>query len=435
MQTSPLHIKGTQTLSGEVKVQHSKNAALPIIVASLLSHEPVTLHGIPRLSDVYNILEIVRHLGARYAWVGPNSLTLHTPEIVNTDAPYQLVSQMRASFIVLGAILARAGKATVSIPGGCAWAPRPVDQHIKALRAIGVGIHEVEGKYSARQLHSPRGSYVFDVVTVGGTHNALLASVLGHETVVLENASIDTDVIDLIEFLNSLGAQIEGCGTSTLTVHGVEKLSGGEYTVIPDRIEAGTYMIMAAATRSRISLTNVLPEHLRAVTAKLAEMGVEITEGSKSITVDATQHPLKPVNITTQSYPGFPTDLQPQMAALLATVEGTSIIEDPVYPERSTHVAELQRMGASIHLTRNTQVIQGGKPLHGAPVKAADLRAGAALIIAGLCADGYTVIDGMGYVARGYEDIAKSLTSLQVGTEYLMLGQAVSGTNNNPVKA
>ncbi|MPY65440.1 UDP-N-acetylglucosamine 1-carboxyvinyltransferase [Deinococcus sp. SDU3-2] len=413
MDLTPLHLVGGRDLSGEIAIQHSKNAALPIIVASLLSREPITLHGIPRLSDVDTILELMAHLGTRAAWTGPNSLTLHTPEILSTHAPYALVSKMRASFIVLGAILARAGEATVSMPGGCAWGPRPVDQHVKALRALGAHLTEEGGDFAATRAGSLSGTFVFEMLTVGGTHNALLASVLGDGVVTLENASIDTDVVDLVHFLNALGAQIEGAGTNTLTVRGVPALRGGEYTVIPDRIEAGTFMIAAAATRSRLTLTNVRPDHLRAVSAKLSEMGVDILESGDSLIVDARGRELRPVNLTTQSYPGFPTDVQPQMSALLATVPGTSVVQDPVYPDRLTHVAELHRMGANITVSGYTQVIQGG-PLHAAPVKAADLRAGAALFIAAMTCEGETVIDGVQYLNRGYERLAERLRGIGV---------------------
>ncbi|WP_027461386.1 UDP-N-acetylglucosamine 1-carboxyvinyltransferase [Deinococcus murrayi] len=413
MDLTPLHLVGGREISGEIAIQHSKNAALPIIVASLLSREPITLHGIPRLSDVDTILELMAHLGTEHAWTGPNSLSLHTPEILSTHAPYALVAKMRASFIVLGAILARAGEATVSMPGGCAWGPRPVDQHVKALRALGAHLTEEGGDFMATRSGSLSGTFVFEMLTVGGTHNALLASVLGDGVVTLENASIDTDVVDLVHFLNSLGAQIEGAGTNTLTIRGVPALRGGEYTVIPDRIEAGTFMIAAAATRSRLTLTNVRPDHLRAVTAKLSEMGVDILESGDRLIVDARNRELRPVNVTTQSYPGFPTDVQPQMSALLATVPGTSVVQDPVYPDRLTHVAELQRMGANITVSGYTQVIQGG-PLHAAPVKAADLRAGAALFIAAMTTEGETVIDGVQYLHRGYERLAERLRGIGV---------------------
>ncbi|RJF73502.1 UDP-N-acetylglucosamine 1-carboxyvinyltransferase [Deinococcus cavernae] len=411
MQLTPLHVQGGRELSGEIAIQHSKNAALPIIVASMLSPEPITLHGIPRLSDVYTILEVMHHVGTQHTWTGPNSLTLVTPRIVNTEAPYALVNKMRASFIVLGALLARAGEATVSMPGGCAWGPRPVDQHVKAFRALGAEVSEENGNFHARRQGSLHGKFIFELLTVGGTHNAILASVLGEGTVTLENASIDTDVVDLIEFLNTLGARIEGAGTNTLVIHGVPALHGGEYTVIPDRIEAGTFMMLAAATGSRLTLRNVRPDHLTAVSAKLREMGVTIEENGSSITADARDRDLKAVNVTTQSYPGFPTDLQPQMSALLATVPGTSVVQDPVYPDRLTHVAELHRMGANITVSGYTQVIQGTR-LHSAPVKAADLRAGAALFIAGLTTGGETVIDGVQYLNRGYERLAERLRGL-----------------------
>ncbi|WP_221088022.1 UDP-N-acetylglucosamine 1-carboxyvinyltransferase [Deinococcus aquaedulcis] len=408
MQLTPLHLQGGRELRGEIAVQGSKNAALPIIVASLLSAEKITLRGVPRLSDVHTILELLAHLGTQHVWVGPNDLELQTPRIVNTDAPYALVSKMRASFIVLGAILARAGEATVSMPGGCAWGPRPVDQHVKALRALGAEITEDGGNFTAVRQGSLSGHFIFELLTVGGTHNAILASVLGDGVVTLENASIDTDVVELVEFLNRMGADIQGAGTNTLTIRGVAALRGGEYTVIPDRIEAGTFMMLAAATRSCLTLTNVRPEHLRAVTGKLQEMGVSVMEGGQTVVVDARERTLKPVNITTQSYPGFPTDLQPQMSALLATVPGTSVVQDPVYPDRLTHVAELHRMGANITVSGYTQVIQGGQ-LHAAPVKAADLRAGAALFIAALTCEGQTVIDGVQYLNRGYERLVERL--------------------------
>ncbi len=408
---TPLHIIGGRSLSGEFAVQPSKNAALPIIVAALLSREPVTLHGIPRLSDIYTILDIVGHLGAQHAWVGPNSVTLHTPEILNTAAPYGLVSKMRASFIVMGSLIARAGEATVSMPGGCAFGYRPVDQHVKAFRALGVEMQEEGGNFAAQRPRPLSGTYLFEMLTVGATQNAILAAALGSGQVVLENASIDTDVVDMINFLNSLGADIRGAGTNTITVQGVGSLRGGEYHIIPDRIEAGTIMLAAAATRSHITLTGVRPEHLRAVSLKLGEMGVGILESGDFITVDATRAPLRPTNVTALEFPGFPTDVQPQMSALLATVPGTSVVVDKIYPDRLTHIVELNRMGAQITVSEHTQIIQGGH-VHGAPVKAADIRAGGALVVAALAAEGETIIDGMQYINRGYERFAERLRGL-----------------------
>ncbi len=412
MHLSPLHIQGGQPLSGDLAIMPSKNAALPILVASLLSSEPITLHGIPRLSDVYTILELLSHVGARHVWTGPNSLTIHTPEVLHTDAPYALVSKMRASFIMMGALLGRAGEATVSMPGGCAFGFRPVDQHVKAFRALGVEVLEEGGNFHAKRSPKFGGHFVFEMLTVGGTHNAILASVLGEGThVTLENASIDTDVVDLVGFLNTLGADIRGAGTNTLEIHGVKALRGGEYRVIPDRIEAGTFMLAAAATRSRLTLTDLRPDHVRAVSSKLTEMGAKIEEGGDFLVVDATSGGLRSVDVTTQSYPGFPTDLQPQMSALLATVDGIGVVQDPVYKDRLTHVAELQRMGADIKVSDYTQIIRGAV-LRGAPVRAADLRAGAALFIAALTAEGKTVIDGVEYLNRGYENLAARLRSI-----------------------
>ncbi|PYE53385.1 UDP-N-acetylglucosamine 1-carboxyvinyltransferase [Deinococcus yavapaiensis KR-236] len=410
-QLAPLVILGGSPLEGEIAVQPSKNAALPIIVASLLSSEPITLHGIPRLSDIHTILDIVASLGTRFEWIGPNSVVLHTPHLTSVETPYALVSKMRASFIVMGALLSRAGEAKVSLPGGCAFGYRPVDQHLKAFRAIGVTLTEDAGSFSATRPQPLTGGYVFEMLTVGGTQNAILAAVLGEGTVRLENASIDTDVADMVNFLNSLGARITGAGTHTIVVEGVEKLSGGEYTVIPDRIEAGTWMIAAAATRSKLALTNVHPAHLRALSGKLQEMGAQVLEGERTLLVDARAS-LVPTNVTTAAFPGFPTDIQPQMAALLATVEGTSAVTDPVYPDRLTHVAPLVRMGADISVMDHTQVIRGGTLLHGAHVRAADIRAGAALFVAALAAQGETVIDGMQYINRGYERIAERLKSI-----------------------
>lgn len=430
----PLIIRGGTPLRGELQVQGSKNAALPMIVASLLTDEPVVLRGVPRLSDVQVILDLAAHLGTRYEWQPGGALALQTPELVSTHAPYSLVSKMRASFILLGAILGRAGHAEVSMPGGCAFGHRPVDQHVQALRALGADVQEEGGHFVAQRATPLSGRFIFDLLTVGGTHNAMLAAVLGHGNVtVLENASIDTDVIELARLLRLMGAQIEGEGTHTITITGVPRLGAADTHVIPDRIEAGTWMMAAAATRGRVTLRGVRADHLRAVSAKLSEMNVLVQEhanergdGTVDLSVNAEGRRLKGSNVTTQSYPGFPTDLQPQISALLATLPGTQTVSDPIYPERTTHVAELRRMGADITVSGQAQVIgaQGGQRLMGAPVKAADLRAGAALMIAALAAQGETQIHGTIYLERGYDHLMARLAALDA--------DAVSGQDRTP---
>ncbi|WP_045233661.1 UDP-N-acetylglucosamine 1-carboxyvinyltransferase [Deinococcus pimensis] len=408
---TPLIIHGGQPLRGTLAVQPSKNAALPIIVASLLTSEPVTLHGIPRLRDIHTLLDILSHLGTRADWVGAHSLRLHTPELTTTVTPHALVGQLRASITLLGALLSRAHEAHVGVPGGCTFSERPVDQHVKALTAIGVNLRDDGDVFHATRPRVMHGSYLFELLTVGGTQNAVLAAVLGEGEVTLEHCSPDTDVVDMVNFLNSLGADIRGAGTPTITIRGVPRLHGGEYRVIPDRLEAGTFMIAAVATRGQLTLTNVNPAHLRAVSNKLTEMGVAVTElGEDSLHVDATQRDLGPVNVTATEYPGFPTDLQPIMSALLATVPGTSVMTDRIYA-RTTHVPELLRMGASIELADHVQVIRGTS-LRGTSVRGADIRSGAALVVAALAADGETVVDGVRHLSRGYEDLAARLASI-----------------------
>lgn len=415
MQTTPLHVTGGSPLSGEWNVQPSKNAALPILAACLLAREPVTLQGIPRLSDIYNVLELMRHLGTAHSWEGEHTLTLHTPEILSTSAPYELVSRMRASFITMGALLSRAGEAMVSMPGGCAFGHRPVDQHIKAFRAMGADISEDAGNFQATRSRPLRGGYVFDMLTVGATQNAMLAAALGDSDVTLENASIDTDVVELSRFLNALGADVQGAGTNTITVRGVRELRGGTFTVIPDRIEAGTMMMAAAATRGELTLRGVRPAHLRSVSAKLQEMGARILEAEDSLHIDA-RGDLSGVNVTALEFPGFPTDLQPQISALLATAQGTSVVSDRVYPDRLTHVAELNRLGARIVVSEHTQIIEGSR-LKGTSVNAADIRAGAALVVGALAAEGETVISGVEFLNRGYERLAERLRGVGANVE------------------
>ncbi len=414
MSSAPLLIRGGNPISGTLPVNPSKNAALPILAASILFTEPVTLHGIPRLSDVEVILAIVSSLGVKFAWQGEHTLTLHAPEITSVEAPYSLVSKMRASFNVLGPLLARVGEARVPQPGGCTFGVRPIDQHLKALKAMGVTVVDNNGDIIAVRDRPLSGRFVFDMLTVGGTQNAVCAAVLGTGIVRLENASIDTDVIDLCNFLNHLGAKILGIGTHTLEIEGVAALHGGEYRVIPDRLEAGTYLLAAAATRGELTLTHANTEHLRALTAKLTESGVKILElDQTTIHLDARDMILKPVSVTVSSFPGFPTDLQPMMAAYLATVSGHSRITDPVYTTRFGYSGELNRLGAKTEVLDHSILIEGSS-LTGAPVKAADIRAGAALVIAAAAAQGESRIEGVQYLNRGYERLIERFSSLGV---------------------
>ncbi|PYE49013.1 UDP-N-acetylglucosamine 1-carboxyvinyltransferase [Deinococcus yavapaiensis] len=416
-QHTSVTIYGGTPLQGEWSVQPSKNAALPIIVASLLTPEPVTLHGVPQLSDVYTLLRIMSGLGTRFAWTGPHSLTMHTPTLTSIETPHELVAKLRASITLLGALLSRSREAKVGLPGGCTFSLRPVDQHLKSLRAIGADVREEGGVFLASRPKTLTGSYLFEMPTVGGTQNAILAAVLGEGEVTLENASADTDVVDMVNFLNSLGADITGAGTPTIIVRGVSALRGGEYRVIPDRLDAGTWMIAATATRGHVTLSGVRAKHLRAVSAKLREIGADVIEHDETtLTVDARQRLLRPVSVTATEYPGFPTDLQPIMGALLATVPGTSVLTDRIYA-RTTHVAELIRMGANIEVPGQTMIVQGGK-LHGAHVTAADIRSGAALVVAGLAAEGETIIEGVAYLQRGYEDLLPKMRRLGARVDF-----------------
>ncbi len=422
--SAPLIIKGGTPLSGEVRVSPAKNAVLPILAASLLTPEPVELVEVPRLRDIEVMLELLAHLGTRYAWEG-RRLYLETPEILRTDAPYELVAKMRASFIVLGALLARAGEGSVSLPGGCAFGPRPVDQHVKALRKIGARVEEEGGRFRAERVRPFRGRVVFDVPTVGGTEQVLLAAALGEAEVTLVNAAQEPEIADLAAFLARMGVGIEGAGTSRIRVRGARRLSGvHDYRVIPDRIEAGTYLLAAAATRGRVRLVGVEAGHLDALLDKLVEAGHRVWVEGDRIEFQATPEP-RPFNLEAREYPGFPTDLQPIAGAYLATVPGTSLVSDRVYPERFTHAAELARMGAELALKERTLAITG-RPLFGAEVRALDIRAGGALVVAALAAGGETRIEGTEHLERGYEDLEAKLRGLgaELGRAELRLEEA-----------
>ncbi|TBH14825.1 UDP-N-acetylglucosamine 1-carboxyvinyltransferase [Thermus thermamylovorans] len=403
-----LRIEGGLPLSGELRVYPAKNAALPILAASLLTEEPITLLEVPRLRDVEVMLELLAHLGTHYAWEG-RTLHLHTPEIQSTHAPYELVGQMRASFIVWGALLARVGEGRISLPGGCAFGARPVDQHVKALKALGAEVVEEEGTFYARKTRPLAGRVVFDLPTVGGTEQAMLAVALGGEATLVQ-AAMEPEVEDLGRFLGMLGVEVRGLGSPILHVRGARRLGGGTYRIIPDRIEAGTYLLAAAATRGALTLTQVRPDHLDALLDKLRQAGHRVEVGPDWVRFTAAKHP-EPFHVEAREYPGFPTDLQPIVGAYLATVPGQSAITDRVYPDRFTHVGELARMGAELYLRDRTLVVNGRR-LHGAQVKALDIRAGGGLVVAALAAEGVSEIEGVYFLERGYEHLEERLRSL-----------------------
>lgn len=403
-------VRGGTALKGELTVSSAKNSALYLMLGALLTDEPVELLDVPDLSDVRVTCEILQHFGMKVERRGPH-LLLHAEELTSHTAPFTLVSKMRASFVAMGALLGRLGRARLSMPGGCAFGPRPVDRHISAFKAIGVDISEEGGDFYAETHGTLEGTVSFSAPTVGGTQNVLLATALGSGTVIIENAALEPEIADLADMLNSMGADIRGAGTRTITVHGVPRLSGTSFRPLPDRIEAGTYMLAAAATRGTVTLNRVRREHLTRVIAKLEETGVRVLDnGAESLIIDASGD-LKPADVTSAEYPEIPTDLQAPFSAYLATLPGASVVRDRVYPDRFTHVEDLRRAGADAEIFERTLIIRGG-PLAAARLHAADIRAGGAVVIAALAATGTSVITGLEFIDRGYEDMAGRLRQL-----------------------
>lgn len=404
-----LTIQGARPLEGVVPIHGAKNSALYLILASLLTDEPLVLHGVPRLSDIHVGLEILEHVGVEVRW-HEGDLHLHAADVQRCEAPYRLVRKMRASFVAMGALLGRCGSARISMPGGCAFGPRPVDRHIKAFRALGVEVSEEEGDFMAVRRGPLEGHVVFEAPTVGGTQNVLLASALGSRRVVIENAALEPEVDDLIDLLNAMGARIRGAGTRVLTIEGVERLHGAHFTPIPDRIEAGTFLLAVAATRGRARLAGARPDHLTGVLDKLRETGVWLETSRDAIELDAAG-PLRAADLEAREYPGFPTDLQAPYGAYLATLPGRGTIHDTVYPDRFTHVDDLRSLGARVRLDGRVLHVEGGT-LHGADVHAADIRAGGALVVAALAARGRSRITGLEFLDRGYEGLTERLRAL-----------------------
>lgn len=408
-----IRIHGGLPLEGEVVISGAKNAALPLIAATLLAEESVSLSNIPHLKDVTTLLNLLGQLGTRFTLNEKNKIHFETPQLETHTAPYELVKTMRASILVLGPLLGRFGKAKVSLPGGCAIGSRPVDLHLSAMRALGAEVVVENGYISASAKNGLKGTeIVFDLVTVTGTENVMMAACLAKGTTVLKNAAREPEITDLANFLNSLGANITGAGSDTITIHGVKALKGGDYRVLPDRIEAGTYLAAAACTRGNITLKNISPTLLELVLLKLQEAGADISTTADSISLNMKGNRPKAVSLKTAPYPAFPTDLQAQFMALNTVAEGTAIITETIFENRFMHALELQRMGANIKLEGNTAITTGVERLYGAPVMATDLRASASLVLAGLAAQGETIIDRVYHIDRGYESLEEKFRRL-----------------------
>ncbi len=411
-------ILGGGPLSGEICISGSKNAALPILAAVLLADSPVTLHNVPHLNDITTMNKLLASMGVQIEGTNGHGFVLDSNNITDFTAPYDLVKTMRASILVLGPMLARYGVANVSFPGGCAIGSRPVDIHLRGLEAMGAKI-EIDGGYIRATVDKTNGKgrlkgthFLMDTVTVGGTENLLMAAALADGKTVLENAAREPEIVDLANMLVAMGANIEGIGTSTLTIHGVESLHGCTYRVMPDRIETGTYLVAAAATRGSVKLTATSASYLEAVIVKLEEAGADITHGDDWIALDMHGKRPKAVSLKTAPYPAFPTDMQSQFMAMNAVAEGVSHITETIFENRLVQVNELNRMGAHITLEGNTAAVTGVERLSGAPVMASDLRASASLVIAGLVADGETLIDRIYHIDRGYEAIEAKFQSI-----------------------
>lgn len=413
-----LIVKGGNRLVGAVKTSGAKNAVLPIIAASILGTTPSHLDEVPMLEDVHTISEVLKCLGlAVECSPEKNVLDIDSTEITSYEAPYELVRTMRASFLVMGPLLARIGKARISMPGGCAIGARPIDIHLKGFEALGVKIEQGHGYIEASAPEGLKGTSIyFDFPSVGATENIMMAASLAEGNTILENAAEEPEIVDLANYLNKMGAKIRGAGTDTIRIEGVEKLHGADYTIIPDRIEAGTYMIAAAMTGGDIVVENVLPEHQKPLIAKLREAGAVVEEDIDKVRVIG-KNPLKAVSIKTLPYPGFPTDMQAQMMAMMVIAEGRSKVTETVFENRFMHVVELNRMGAQISTEGRSAVIDGPCKLTGCDVRATDLRAGAAMILAGLVAEGTTRIGDLHHIDRGYENIVAKLKNLGADIE------------------
>jgi UDP-N-acetylglucosamine 1-carboxyvinyltransferase len=405
-------IAGGEALNGEVQISGAKNAVLPILCATLLADNAVEIGNVPHLHDVTTTMELLGELGVQLIVDEKLTITADPRQVTSTVAPYELVKTMRASILVLGPLLARFGSAQVALPGGCAIGSRPVDQHIRGLQALGAEVL-VEGgfiKASAKRLKGAR--YVFDMVTVTGTENVMMAAALAEGTTVLENCAQEPEVVDLAHCLNAMGARVEGAGTNKITIHGVDRLHGGRYDVLPDRIETGTFLVAGAMTGGRVMAKKTRADIMDVVLQKLEEAGGHVNTGADFIEVDMRGNRPKAVSLTTAPYPAFPTDMQAQFAAMNTIAEGVGVITETIFENRFMHLNELTRLGADVRIEGNTAIIRGVTKMTGAPIMATDLRASASLVLAGLVADGETTVDRVYHIDRGYENIEEKLGGL-----------------------
>ncbi len=405
-------IEKSPPLKGTVRIDGSKNSVLPILAATLLTENDCVINDIPELSDVKIMERILREFGAKTNWdKQKDRLLINCSKIVPAAAPYELASKMRASFLIAGPLLARLGEIEIPLPGGCAIGARPVELHLKGFGALGAEIYQEHGFVYAKAKRLKGNKIYLDFPSVGATENIIMAAVLAEGQTIIENCAVEPEIVDLSSFLNSIGAQIKGAGTDTIRINGVNSLTGGEHTIIPDRIEAGTFMIAAAMTKGEINIENVVVEHLKPIIAKLEESGALIKQTDNGLFVKGGSG-LIGTDIKTMPYPGFPTDMQAQFMGLLTLVEGNSVVTETVFENRFMHVGELKRMGASIKIESRSAIVEGISKLTGSQVKATDLRAGAALMLAGLCAEGETELSNIYHIDRGYVGFDKKLTNL-----------------------
>lgn len=404
-------MKGGNPLVGDVTISGAKNAALGILAAAIMTDEDVVIENLPDVRDINVMLEAIQQIGAKVTRVDRHTARINASTIKEVSVDDEFIRKIRASYYFIGALLGKYKSAEVPLPGGCNIGSRPIDQHLKGFRALGANIEIERGAVVAHAIDLVGSHIYLDVVSVGATINIMMAAALAEGQTILENAAKEPHVVDVANFLNSMGANIKGAGTDIIRIRGVRQLHGTEYSIIPDQIEAGTFMCGAAITRGDITVKNVIPKHLEAISAKLIEIGCEVIEGDDEVRV-VGRPKQRSTNIKTLPYPGFPTDMQPQMAVTLALADGTSMITESIFENRFKYVDELARMGGSIKVEGNVAVIDGVKGFTGAQVESPDLRAGAALVLAGLAADGYTIVDEIGYILRGYESFDEKLQSL-----------------------